>query len=818
LLVHPILSDLRLAVRRARKRPGFTLVALLSLTLGIGANTAVFSLVNAILLRRPPIPHPEQIAEIYQNQSDFPYSPFSYPDYVDLRRATATTFSQISLSLFTVAARDMGDHVESLTGELVNGDYFPLLGLHAAIGRLLGPEDDVSPGAHPVVVLSHDYWQRAFAADPSVVGRTMRLSGRQYTIVGVTPKTYTGTISGIAPALFASIQMINQLQPDVRDQFAQRGNHSGFLKARLAPGVSMVQARAVLERFRADMSKQYPAQWPVSTSIVIVPMKDIAVNPLLDSVVVPAAAALMVVVGLVLLVACANLASFLLAQARDRRREVAIRLAIGANRTVLVRQFLVEALLLAAVGGLAGVLLSGVALRAALGADLPVPIPLTIDVSLDWRVLTFAVGASAIAGVLFGLLPALQATRATVVETIKNENADGGPMRRFTVRNALVVGQVSVSLALLITALLFLRSLQARATIDPGFGHTPAGMLWLAMPMDHYDTTTRQLLLDDIERRTARIPGVVTVGAVDNMLLNPLGNQSKRIRIPGVTPPSGSTAFEVDFAAADSGFLGAIGVAVVRGRGITAADVHAAPRIALVNEAMANKFWPGREAIGRSFSTDSATYQIVGVTRTTKVRTLGEQPRPFIFTSFAQEFSATPMIVARTNGDADRVAAQMLAVLREIDPGLMAIQVKTMERHLAAMLLPARLGAMAFTLFAGLALALAVLGVYGVVGYAVARRTREAGIRLAVGAQPRAIVGLLMREGVVLVSVGTLVGLLLGFGSSQLLRTLLYGVGAGDPLTFIGAPVLLLLVGALAAFLPARRAGRVDPASVLRAE
>ena len=816
--MHAIVGDIRLAIRRARKRPGFTLVALLSLMLGIGVNTGVFSLVNAILLRRPPIPHPEQIAEIYQKQNDFPYAPFSYPDYVDFRRASTNTFSQISLSLFSVAAHDMGDHVESLMGELVNGDYFPLLGLHAQVGRLLGPQDDVAPGAHPVVVLSYDYWQRAFAGDPNVVNRTMRLSGRQYTVVGVAPRSYSGMINGLVPAFFAPIMMINQLQPDIRDQLAQRGNHSGFIKARLAPGASIAQARAVAQSFTSDMLKRFPSNWPAGTSILVIPASDIAVNPLLDSVVVPAAAALMVVVALVLLVACANLASFLLAQARDRRREVAIRLAIGAKRSVLVRQFLVESLLLAGAGGAAGVVLSGIALRAVLKSDLPVPIPITLDVSLDWRVLAFAIGASAVAGVLFGLLPALQATRATVVETIKNENADGGPMRRFTVRNALVVGQVSVSLALLITALLFLRSLKARATVDPGFGAAPAGMLWLAIPADRYDSTRRQLLLDDIERRMARIPGVVTVGAIDNILLNPLSQQSKLIRVPGVTPPKGKTAFDVDCAAADSGFLGSVGVTIVRGRGITAADVPGAPKVAVVNEQMARQFWPGKDAIGQTFSTDSSVYRVVGVTRTTKVRSLGEEPRPFIITSLAQEFSVTTMIVARTTGDADRTATQMLATLRDIDPALMAIQVKTMARHLAAMLLPARLGAMAFTLFAGLALALAVLGVYGVVSYAVARRTREVGIRLAVGAQPSALVRLLMREGVTLVTAGVVIGLLLGFGSAQVLRTLLYGVGSADPLTFLGAPVLLMLVGALAAFLPARRASRVDPASVLRAE
>lgn len=814
-------SDLRLAVRRARKRPGFTLVALLSLTLGIGANSAAFSLVDAILLRRAPIPERDRIVEIYQHQNDFPFAPFSYPDYVDFRRATANTFTQLSISQFTVAALDAGDHVESLMGELVNGDYFPLLGLEAKVGRLLGPQDDVAPGAHPVVVLSSDYWQRQFNADPSAVGRTIRLSGRQYTIVGVAPDSYTGMISGIAPAVFVPIQMINQLQPDVRDQLAARGNHSGFMKARLAPGASVAQARTAAQTFATTMAERYPAHWPAGTSLSVIPMTDVAVNPLLDSVVVPAAAALMAVVGLVLLVACANLASFLLAQARDRRKEVAIRLAIGAKRSTLIRQFLIEALLLATVGGIGGVLLAGVALRAVLRADLPVPLPITIDVSLDWRVLAFSVVASALAGVMFGLLPALSATRTTVVETIKNENADGGPVRRASMRNLLVVGQVAVSLTLLITAALFLRSMQARAAVDPGFGHQPAGIVWMAIPADRYDSTQRQLLLDRLEARVARIPGVASVGATDNILLNPLSQQGRRIRVPGVTPPRGRTGFDVDFAAADTGYLNAIGVSILRGRGFTAADTRDAPRVAIVNEAMAQKFWPGREAIGQTFSTDSATYRVVGVTRTTKVRSLGEEARPFMLAPLAQEFSMSVMLVARTTGtaaDAERAATQMLSVLREVDPGIMAIQVKTMEKHLAAMLLPARLGAMAFMLFAGLALALAVLGVYGVVSYAVARRTREVGIRLAIGAQPGALVRLLMREGFMLVLIGTVAGLGLGLVSGRLLSTLLYGVGSVDPMTFLGAPAVLMAAGAVAAFLPARRASRVDPASVLRAE
>ncbi|HEY2375192.1 MAG TPA: ABC transporter permease [Gemmatimonadaceae bacterium] len=812
-----LLADLRVALRRVRKRVGFTIVAVLSLALGIGANTAIFSLVDAILLRRAPLPDAARVAEIYQKQPDFPFSPFSYPDYRDFRDATHSIFSQVSLSRYTAASRDMGDHVEPMMGEMVNGDYFPLLGIKPVIGRLLGNEDDISPGGHAVIVLSYQYWQRDFNGDPHVVGKPLRLAGREYTVVGVAPKSYGGSVAGIAPSFYGSVQMVNQIEGGNTDELTARGNHSGFLKARLAPGASMAQARAVAARFTADMQKRYPKDW-AGSSLIVLPETDIAVNPLLDSVVVPAAGALMVVVGLVLLVACANLASFLLAQARDRQRDIAIRLAIGASRRTLVQQLLTESLLLAIVGGVAGVLLSRIALAALLGAKLPVPLPISLDVSLDARVLTFAIAASAVAGLLFGLVPALQATRPAVIEWIKNENVGGGPGRRLTMRSALVIGQVAISLLLVVTAALFLRSLQASMHVDPGFGKAPAAMVWFTIPADKFDSTRRVAVLDEIERRSAAVPGVRSVGVTDNILLNPLSQQGKRINVAGFTPPKGQLGFDIDYAAADSGFFDAAGVTILRGRNFTTADGPSAPRVAIINEVLAQRFWPNQDAIGQTFRADTTTFRVIGVARTTKVRSLGEAPRPFIFGAYKQQFSNNPMLIARTDGNAERTAVRLLAVLRETSPDLLLLQTKTMSSHLAAMVLPARLGAIAFSLFAGLALALSVLGVYGVVSYAVARRTREVGIRLAVGASPAGVVRLLMREGMTLVVVGAAIGIALGLVATRLLEALLFGVRAGDPLTFVGAPLLLLAVGAVASLLPARRASRIDPARVLKTE
>ena len=812
-----LLADLRVALRRVRARVGFTFVAVLSLALGIGANTAIFSLVDAILLRRAPVPNAERVAEIYQKQPDFAWAPFSYPDYRDFRDATRPVFAQLSLARFAAASRDMGDHVEPMMGEMVNGDYFPLLGIRPVIGRLLGPEDDISPGGHAVIVISFEYWQRAFNGDVHIVGRPLRLAGRDYTVVGVAPKSYVGTVAGIAPSFYGSIQMVNEIQGGGTDEFTERSNHSSVLKVRLVPGASMAQARAVAVRFTADMQKRYPKEW-AGSSLIVVPMKDIAVNPMLDSVVVPAVGALMVVVGLVLLVACANLASFLLAQARDRQRDIAIRLAIGASRRTLVQQLLTESLLLAIVGGVAGVLLSRLALTMLLGANLPLPLPISLDVSLDVRVLTFAIVASAVAGVLFRLMPALQATRPSVDEWIKNENVGGGPKRRLTMRNALVIGQVAVSLLLVVTAALFLRSLQAHMNVDPGFGKAPAAMVWFTIPADKFDSTRRLAVLDEIERRSAALPGVRSVGVTDNILLNPLSQQGKRINVAGFTPPKGQLGFDIDYAVADSGFFDAAGVTILRGRNFTTADGPTAPRVAIINEVMAQRFWPTQDAIGQTFRSDTTTFRVIGIIRNTKVRSLGEAPRGFIFGAYRQQFSNYPELVARTDGNAERFVVQLLGALRESSPDLLLLQAKTLSSHLAAMVLPARLGAIAFSLFAGLALALAVLGVYGVVSYAVARRTREVGIRLAVGASPTGVVRLLMREGMTLVVIGAAIGLALGIVATRLLEALLFGVRAGDPLTFVGAPVLLLAVGAVASLLPARRASRIDPARVLKTE
>ncbi|HKT09324.1 MAG TPA: ABC transporter permease [Gemmatimonadaceae bacterium] len=813
-----LLRDLQYAFRRLRTRIGFTLIAVISLGLGIGVNTAAFSLIDAIILRKTPIAHSERVAELDMIDHGQLSGPLSYADLKDLRDEGAGVFSQMSIEQFSMFPRDVGDHVESLTGELVNGDYFPLIGLEPTVGRLLGAEDDVTRGAHPVVVLGYNYWMSEFGGHRDVVGREMRLAGRAYTIVGVAPKAIEGLLPGLLPKVYVPIQMINELQPGTNDQLTARGNHSAFAKVRLANGQSFAAASAVVSRFVSDMQRLHPDHWPPNVTVRVIPLSKIAVSPLVDNIVVPAAAALMVVVGLVLIIACANLASFLLAQARDRRREIAVRLAIGATRRALMQQLLVESLVVALAGGALGIILSRLALHVLLTADLPIPLPLNFDVALDLPVLSFVIATTIAAGVLFGLLPALQATRPDVVETLKSENTGGNGKRRFTMRSGLVVAQTAASLVLLVTAALFLRSFAAQSKVEAGFGSAPGGLVWMALPADRYPAERRAQAVAEIERRVRALDDVSGAGVISDMLLNSLGNNSQRITVDGVQPPPGQTAFDIDQTTADSGVFDALGLTLVRGRGFNSSDTPARDRVAIVNQAMVDKFWPGSDAVGRTFRSDSAVYHIIGVVKTTKVRSLGEAPRPLIIAAFSQDAEPFFNVVVRARGDAALATTRVLTTLREIDPSFMIFQAKTMQQHLGTMLLPARLGAVAFALFAALALVLAMIGVYGVVRYAVARRSREVAIRLAIGARPDSVVRLLMRDGVMLVAIGAGVGLLVAAAAARALQALLFGVTAFDPAAFVVAPLLLLAVGALAAFLPARRASRIDPARAFRAE
>jgi predicted permease len=811
-------QNIRYAVRRMTKAPFFTAVAILSLALGIGANTAIFSLINAVLLQPVPLDRPQELVNIHTRSPDFRWGSVSFPDYRDLEDRTKDVFAGVSdmeLGLVQVDADD--GSVEPVIAEGVTGNYFSVAGLNPTVGRLLQAEDHVEPGAHPVVVLSHEYWGTHFGADPAVVGQSMRLSGREYTIVGVAPEGYRGYMRGVEPALYLPIYMLDLAQGQ-EPSYDRRGSQSGFVRARLLPGVGAPQMEAALERVAAELQTEYPGEWPRERSFVHIPTADVIMYPDVDRIVVPAAGMMMVVVGLVLLIACANLASFLLARAADRRKEIAVRLAMGARRGTLIGQLLTETILLSAMGGATGILLSVWALRALQGADLPLPIPITLDLSLDGTILTFSILVSVAAGILFGLAPAIQGTNPAVAPTLRDESAGGGRARGAALRSALVVTQVAVSMVLLVGAGLFARSLQASQALDPGFGDEPVAMLQLAVPAQEYSGDEAVAYLRQLVERVTALPGIEAATLVDNIHLAQLNTQFTGVVVDGIQPPEGRDFHLVDWAVADPGYLDVMGIPLLAGRDFLPSDGPEAEPVVIVNEAFAARFFPGQEAVGQTFTTRQRTVRVVGVARGTKVRSLAEDPRPFIYAPLAQFPSNVAWVLAATRGPADPHLLELVREARGLDPSVIVYDMQTMEEHLASRLLGRSLGAQVIGAFALLAMLLASIGLYGVVSYSVARRTREVGIRLSLGAETGAVVWMLTRGGLRLVALGAGIGLLFAGLLSQFLSRFLFGVPALDPLTFVGVPLFLGGVALLASWIPAMRAARVNPVGALRSE
>jgi predicted permease len=813
-----LLMNVRYSVRRLLKSPMFTLVAVSSLALGIGANTAMFSLVNAAIIRDVPFSDPESLVDVYEEGDGFSHATLSYPDYLDFTEGTADVFESVGGMQLAMTQLDTDDGVETLYAEAVTGNYFSLLGIEAEMGRLFSEQDHVALGAHPVVVLSHDQWVGRFGSDPSVLGREVRMGGRPYTVIGVAPEAFAGTVRGLEPDVYVPIMMVNALQGTATDVLEARGNQSFFAKARLRPGSTMAQAESVAERVGNRIREENPTQWGSDKAFVLEPTADVIMNPMIDRFLVPAAGMIMTVVGLVLLIACANLASFLLARAADRRKEIAVRLAMGARRRSLIGQLLTETVILSGAGGLAGVFLAARALDALVAADLPLPLPITLDLSLDTTVLTFSLVVSLVAGVLFGLAPALQSTRPDVASTLRDETAGGGRARGALLRNALVVGQVAVSVVLLVSAGLFLRSLDASRRIDPGFGDAPTGLVQLVIPADRYGTESGMVLVETLRDRIAAKPGVRSVGLVDNLPLEQLNTQYTRVRVEGVEPPAGRDFHSVDYARADETFLEAAGIPIVEGRGFQVADQAGGEPVVLVNEEFARLFFPEGGAVDRTILVNDEPVRVVGVTADHKVRQLGEAPRPFIYHSYRQNWSNFVWLVASTDGDAERLSLDMLAEARALDPEIMVASVRTMRTHLAILLLGRELGAMVVGGFAVLALLLAVIGLYGVVSYAVSRRAKEVGIRLSLGADAGSVIRLLTGSGMKLVAIGALIGLAVAASASQLLSRLLYGIPPLDVATFVSVPVVLGVVAFLASWIPARRVTRIDPVGALRSE
>ncbi|HKG14243.1 MAG TPA: ABC transporter permease [Pyrinomonadaceae bacterium] len=814
-----LLKDLKFGVRALFKSPGFTLVAVASLALGIGANTAIFSLVNTVLLRPLPARDPSRLVSVSVLGKDDSMLAFSYPTYRDYRDRGGDVLSGIFGERLGPMSLSRDGNNQRVWGYLVSGNYFEVLGVSAAMGRALTAEDDRAPLASPVVVLSHGSWVRRFGADPSIVGKDIVLNRHPFRVVGVMPEGFAGAEVVYTAEVWVPMMMQEWIEPG-NSWLERRTTQNMFAVGRLKDGVTREQAEASLNVLARRLGEEYP-DTNEGQRIALVPPGFIV--PQLRGAFVGFAAVLMSAVGLVLLIACVNLANLLLARAASRRKEIAIRLAMGASRWRVVRQLLTESLLLSLAGGVLGLLLAMWILDLVAAYRPPIDIPIWIDLKVDVRVMAFTLAASVLTALLFGLMPALQSARADLVPALKDAGAVAG-RTRTRLRSALVVAQVMLSLVVLVAAGLVVRALGKLQTVSPGFEVEHGLVASFDLGPQGYDEARGREFERQIVERVRALPGVKAASLTDLMPLS-LNYSSSDVHIEGRQLGRGANAPVSMVASVERDYFNAMSVPLVAGRTFTDADKEGVQEVAVVNETFARRFFPGpdpaRGALGRrmSFQSDTGPWlEIVGVARDGKYWTLGEAPQLFVYSPLSQAYSSTATLVVRAEGDPRSLANSIRAEVSKLDPALPLFDVKTMEEHMGVSLFPARVAATLLGGFGLLALLLAAMGVYGVVSYSVAQRTREIGIRLALGARARDVLRLVAGRSMALVAAGLAAGLAAALALTHYMEVILYGVSATDAFTFTLVVFLLAGVALLACLVPARRATKVDPMAALRHE
>lgn len=818
--------DVRLGVRQLLHQPGFAAAAILSLALGIGLNTTLFSIVNAVLLRGGPIEDPDRLVEIYTGLSkDFPQLTTSYPDFLDIQSG-APSLAGLAGNSYVRGILSTGERPTLVTGEAVTANYFELLGIAPATGRGFRADENGAPGASPVVVLSHGLWQRQFGARPDIVGQAVTISGLGYTVIGVSPASFTGTLPGIPTEFWVPLAMVEQLvfsgvqantdKNPGQTRLDRRGTRWLFVKGRLADGRTVDQARAEVETIFARLSKDYP-DTNDKTFGTVLPASSIRFHPMLDGYLRAASAGLLGAVGLVLLIACGNVANLLLARGTARRRELAVRAAIGASRGRLVSQLLSEGLVLAFAGGAAGLLIAWWAGRAltGIGTD-TLPVPVKFEFSIDPMVLLFAFAASMATAAVFGLMPALSSSKPELVPALK-ESAEGSSRRRLSVRDVLVIGQLALSLVLLVSGALLVRGLLVARGMELGFDPAPISSLSFNLKMNGYDDERATAFAREAVRALRGLPGVAAVSTASRLPLSPDVNMDG-VKVPGHhaadadETPTDTVAVGVDYFAV-------AGVPIVAGRAFTEDEVSNRRRVAVINETMAKQYWPDGSAVGRVLyrgDFDSEPVQVVGVARDHKVRSVGESPRAYLHVPEAP--SASIGLIVRTATPARAALPSLRQALLALEPAIVFTEAAPAEDVVATTVTPTRIGALALGSFGALALLLAAVGLYGVIAYSVSRRTREVGIRMALGAERGQVMRLVLVQGGKLALAGIALGLVASAGVGQLLESLLYGVSGFDLIAYGSAAAVLLLVALVANLMPAITASRVDPVKALRSE
>jgi putative ABC transport system permease protein len=808
-------QDLRYGLRMLGRNPAFATVAVLTLGLGIGANTAIFTLLDRVLIRMLPVEQPNQLVAFVRDAGGAPWA-FSYPMYADLRDSNEV-LSGLAANFQQPFSLSDGSQSERVIGQIVSGNYFAVLGVRPALGRFFLPEEDRTPGSHPVVVISHGLWQRRFGADPAVIGKTVTLNAYRYTVVGFAPSEFTGTTRGTVNEVYVPAMMQVQAQPGRNSKLDDRGSGWLYLLGRLKPGASREQAQAALSTLTGEAKKAFPGSTDPATVFLADGSRGFTAR--VSDLTLPLQL-LMGVVGFVLLIACANVANLLLARGAARRKELAIRLAIGASRWRIVRQLLTESLILTALGGSAGLLVSGWLTRLLLGFQEQTHfVPRTLDSRLDGRVLGFTLGLSLLTGIVFGLAPALQAAKSNFVKALKEDTPLlGAGMRWLSLRNLLVVGQVALSLVVLIGAGLCVQSLRRLQAIDPGL--EPAKVLTASfdLSLNGYNEARGQQFFVQLSERVAALPGVEAVSMARGVAFSAFV-WTRSATIEGYqTQPNERLAF--NFNVITPNYFQTLGTSLVRGREFTPQDVADAPRVVIVNEATARRYWPGEDAVGKRLKYGNVDQfaEVVGVVSNTRDQGLTADPRPAIYAPLLQQYAPDMTLHVRTSMEAPTLLAAIRREAQALDATLPVYNMKTLAEQKDGSLYRERMAGALLTLFGLLALLMAIIGLYGVLAYAVAQRTREMGIRMALGACPRALFKLVVGQGMVIVLIGLVIGVGVAFALTRLIEKLLFGVSATDPLTFAVIPLLLAGVALIACWIPARRAMRVDPLVALRSE
>jgi putative ABC transport system permease protein len=822
-----IAQDIRYALRNLRKSPAFAAIAVITLALGIGANTAIFTVVNAVFFHPIPVKDPARLVEIFtldqrkilggSNNNVFPNS---FPNAQDIQQR-AQSFSGVTVyeSFATPVSMTVDGQPNQYFAQLSSGNYFDVLGVHAQLGRTFRPEEDSTAGAGPVV-LNHGFWERVFAANPNVIGQNVLINGQGFSIIGVAPKGFQGTAVIGGPDMWIPISMHDQILTGFAKQLFNERRFLGYNSvARLKEGATPEQAKAELQAFALDLEKAFPLANKGRT---------FTLQPLLESSIAPnqrdqfkrAGIMLMAVVGIVLVIACFNIANLMLARASGRKREMSIRAAIGASRKRIVTQLLTEALVLAITGGALGLGLALVA-RDVMWRFRPPLLPADgMDLSLDWHVMTFTFLVAITTGLIFGLAPAMQASQPDLVSELK-ERA-GGDLRkgsRFTVRDVLISLQVMVCLIVLVGAGLFLISLRNARTMDTGFDTHNLAMLSFDVGALNYNAPRAR----EFERRALEIaqntPGV-RAAALSNTIPLFNGGFGRTLFKEGEDNNNGQSGHVSQYSVMSPEYLQTMGIAMVRGQGFDSTIRENTPRVAIINETAAKQIWPNEDPIGKRFTffRDTSATQVIGIVRDSTYNALGEAPRPYMYVPLIQNPDAAVTVFFRTQGDPRSALSSVRSQIQAMDRNLPITNVWPIGEVISQSLWASSFGASLLTVFAMIAMALCAVGIYGVVGYSVGQRIREFGIRLALGAQPRDVLLMVLKQSALIMAAGLALGLVAAFFLARLIVTFLYGVNTNSPLAFLGMALVLAAVGVFASYIPARRAAKVDPMVALHYE